>query len=448
MERPRITVIGAGLCGPLLSIFLAKQGFEVDLYEKRSDMRKVIMSAGRSINLALANRGIAALKEVGIFKSIAPLLIKMKGRMLHPIGHVPYFQSYGQRNHEVIYSISRGELNKALLEEAQKTSKVTLFFDYSLKDIDFTHNLIHLYNEKEKKETKKKFDVILACDGSGSVSREIMLDVLGHRCSIEPLSHGYKELSVLGDHNRQHIIEKEALHIWPRKQFMLIALPNLDGSFTLTLFLNHKGPQGLEALTDKKKIHDFFHSQFPDILPNIHQLGDDFLKNPTGRLSTVRTHQWYYQDKMLLLGDAAHAIVPFHGQGMNCAFEDCLQFSKLLKETGPHWETLFPRFQEARKPNADAIADLALDNFIEMRDKSIEPSFQLKKQLSFELEKLYPNEFIPRYSMVMFHLIPYHKAQRLGVIQNEILNELIKGKSSIGQIDLPKAKRLIEQKLC
>ncbi|GLX86727.1 kynurenine 3-monooxygenase [Thalassotalea loyana] len=410
-----ITIIGAGLVGSLLALGMAKKGYQVTVYESRSDLRKSDISAGRSINLALANRGMKALEQQGVLDLVMPLLIEMKGRMVHIIGEQEQFQPYGIKDADVIYSVSRGQLNALLLDEAEKLPNVALHFEHRVKQVDLDTGIITFNSSSQPNQ---RFERIIGTDGANSVLREAIAEKTTNRenVNVEQLGHGYKELCVMPNSSGQHKLAVNALHIWPREDFMLIALPNLDGSFTLTLFLSKIGEQSFEALTTPAKIHDFFKQQFPDVYPLINNLEGDFESNPTGNLATVRCQQWHYQDKALLLGDAAHAIVPFHGQGMNCGFEDC--FDLLIQvpssENNADWQTIFSNTESLRKPNANAIADMALENYIEMRSSVAKESFIRQKAIAHQLQSWFPEQFTPRYAMVMFGAMPYSTAQELG----------------------------------
>lgn len=442
-----IAVVGAGLAGSLLSIYLAKRGYQVRLYEKRPDMRRVAIPAGRSINLALANRGIHALAEVGLMDEVDKLLIPMRGRMVHDETGHSELQPYGQRPEEVIYSVSRSGLTSLLMDEAQATGKAELFFDQSCEGVNLDDHLLTFHNETKQATHTVPFDLVIGCDGFNSRIRGAVLEATSGECSQEPLEHSYKELTIPPGENNTFQIEENALHVWPRGGFMLIALPNLDGGFTVTLFLPNKGEESFASLTDENALYAFFNKRFPDALPLMPTLSEDFFNNPTGSLSTIRTRPWHYRGEALILGDAAHAIVPFHGQGMNCAFEDCSALIECLDRWGEDWGTVFPEFEALRRPNADAIADLSLENYIEMRSAVRDPKFQLKKELAWRLEDRHPEIFIPRYSMVMFHRTPYIEAKRRGRIQNEILESLTADVQSVDEVDYAYADELIKEKL-
>jgi kynurenine 3-monooxygenase len=448
-DTPEITLVGAGLAGSLLTIFLARRGYRVALLERRPDPRKAAgpPSAGRSINLALANRGIAALEEVGVIQSLRAALIPMAGRMLHDEEGRLRLVPYGNKPHEVIYSVSRAGLNTLLLDAAESTGRVSIRFGETVCGVDFDSRRVRFLAGENPEPKTTPYDVLVGTDGSASAVRAAILERTGGRLDEEPLGHGYKELSIPAAPGGQFRMEKNALHIWPRGEYMLIALPNIDGSFTATLFLPNQGEESFQALTTTKAVDALFKRRFADAIPLMPRLGEDFFGNPTGHLETIRCEPWSFEDHALVLGDAAHAIVPFHGQGMNAAFEDCSAFDSCLEDPDRPWNELFVEFEKRRRPNTDAIADMALENYVEMRSTVREPKFQLKKDLSFRLEERHPGRFIPRYSMVMFHTIPYAEAKRRGAIQEEILDELTSRAASLDLVDLARADRLIAERL-
>jgi kynurenine 3-monooxygenase len=444
--KRKITIIGAGLVGSLLSLLLSKRGHRVRVFEKRGDMRRQKMSAGRSINLALAERGIHALRQAGLMDRIKPLMIPMRGRMLHePDGSIE-FSPYGQREHEVIYSVSRGELNKELMTAAEAAG-VEIFFDRDCVSIDLSTKTINWTNGHSGDSGNENYDLVIGADGAGSELREAITRATGGEAKSEMLDHDYKELSIPAAADGTHQIEREALHIWPRGGFMLIALPNIDGSFTVTLFLPETGASGFSSLDSQERVTGFFQQQFPDALPLLPELTEDFFANPTGELGTVRCYPWSYEDSALILGDAAHAIVPFHGQGMNAGFEDCSVLIDLLNTYDHDWSRVLDVFEQYRKPDAEAIADMALENYVVMRDSVSDPKFQLKKALGFEMERRYPKRFVPRYSMVMFHRVPYSVAQQRGRVQDTILSEAITGCNSMDDVNVDGAAEQVVARL-
>lgn len=440
-----ITLVGAGLAGSLLAVFLARCGFQVTVYERNPDMRRHAISAGRSINLALAHRGMRALQAVGLMDEVQKLLIPMRGRMLHDAQGRLTLAPYGHTATEVIYSVSRPGLNRLLMDAAE-SSGAKLVFEHNCEDLDFESQTLRLCNHC-KDALALPLRHVIAADGAGSNVRRAMSKGLGIRVAEDLLAHGYKELTIPAGPDGHHQMESGALHIWPRGSYMLIALPNLDGSFTATLFLSNNGSPSFETLEDPAALQAFFRDNFPDALKLLPNLESEFYQHPTGTMGTVHCPCWHVDNRVLLLGDAAHAIVPFHGQGMNCAFEDCLLFDQLVGKHGEDWARIFSEFEQQRRPDTEAIATMALENYVEMRDVVRSPKFLLQKALGFKLEERHPGKFIPRYSMVMFHDLPYSEAQRRGHIQRTILDELTRNAQTIEQVDFALADWLIEQKL-
>ncbi len=446
MKTKQITLVGAGLAGCLLAIYLARRGFDVRLFESRPDLRSHDISAGRSINLSLSERGIHALKDAGLFSQVQKHLTAMPGRMLHSEEGTLQFQDYGRNDSDVHYSVSRAVLNKILLNEAEHSGHVSLFFDLACTGLNLQSRQLTFRNQITQELKRVDFDVVIGTDGAGSTLCNSMVDTNTVVCQRDMLAHGYKELVIPASSKGEFQIEKNALHIWPRGGFMLIALPNTDGSFTATLFLPHAGADSFDTLVDEKSILNFFYRHYPDAIALMPNLVSDFINHPVGSLGTVKCFPWHKDGRVLLLGDAAHAIVPFHGQGMNCAFEDCYELNLCL-DLHDDWESLFNDLEQKRKPNADAIADMALENYIEMRDSVRNRKFHLHKEIEWLLEERYPDRFIPRYSMVMFHRIPYAEVQKRGVVQMSILNQLSAHADTIRQIDMALAEQLVNDKL-
>jgi len=450
-----IAIIGAGLAGSLLAIYLAKKGFKVDVYERRSDMRIHDIAGGRSINLALSTRGIHSLKEVGFYDDIKKISIPMYGRMIHSTGGKLTFQRYGKDDTEYINAVSRADLNKALMNLAENYANVKIHFSQRCKDVDLESGEIILHDEIKDNPAAADYIIkpgtTIAADGAASAVRTAMLRLPGFDFSQGYENYGYKELAIPPGANGEFLMEKNALHIWPRGSFMLIALPNLDGSFTCTLFLaNDKtlgGKNSFEYLNSKELVQLFFNEQFPDAVKLMPGLLDDYFANPTGSLITVKCYPWCVKGEVALLGDSCHAIVPFFGQGMNAAFEDCTYLNGCIDKYGDNWEKVFDEYQKLRKPNSDAIADLAQENFIEMRDLVATPQFQLKKKIEVELFNKYPDRFIPKYSMVTFRRFPYEIALKRGKIQEEILHELSERINSVEEVNWIRAGELVERKL-
>jgi kynurenine 3-monooxygenase len=442
-----LTVIGAGLAGSLLGIFLARRGFAPTLYERRPDMRRERMSAGRSINLALADRGIHALARAGVIDAVRPLMIPMRGRMIHEVDGTTSLLPYGQDEREVIYSVSRGELNKILMAEFEERAGTEVRFRHNCRDVNFARGIVRMLDEGSGKLREISASTIIATDGAGSAVRDALVTAGAARATEDVLPHQYKELTIPAAADGSHRMDPNALHIWPRGGFMLIALANIDGSFTVTLFLPAEGAESFAALTDAETVRNFFARRFPEAFELIPDLAADFFSNPTGSMVTVHCSTWYAGGSALLLGDAAHAIVPFHGQGMNCAFEDCVEFDALL-DGHEDWGSLFAEFERRRKPNAAAIAEMALENYVEMRDSVRSPRFQLQKMLSLELERRFPDRFVPRYSMVMFHHeIEYAQAYERGTVQQAILDELTEHATDLANVDMARARELVHARL-
>lgn len=439
-----VNIVGAGLAGALLAVLLARRGFSVDLYDRRPDPRQAASERGRSINLALAARGIAALERAGMMARIRPQLIAMRGRMIHSLTGERQLQPYGQRQEEVIYSVGRADLNRLLIEEAARHPHVRVRFRQTCLTAVPEASALRFRDEGTASEYSVPIACTFAADGAGSAIRS-SLARSGHTSVREDrLDHDYKELAIPAQEGR-HVMEPNALHIWPRGGFMLIALPNTDGSFTATLFLARSGADGFDSLTGPDRVRTLFQTQFADAARLMPNLLEEFATHPQGQLGTVYTHPWHIGGHVLLLGDAAHAIVPFHGQGMNAAFEDCLCLDDLL-DRHDTWDTLFADFERSRLPNTTAIAKMALENYIEMRDTVRDPAYLRRKALAMELERRFP-AFIPRYSMVMFHPeISYAEALRRGSVQEDILTAL-DGRREPGELDLEMARTLIAQRL-
>ncbi len=441
-----ITLLGAGLAGSLLAVFLARRGHEVVVYERLPDMRKHEIPAGRSINLALAHRGIRPLQAVGLMSEVQKLLIPMRGRMLHDKSGATSLTPYGRTPSEVIHSVSRPGLNMLLMDAAEKAG-ARFHFGQRVADVDFDTGHVSLVEEPGGRRHGIETATLIATDGGGSAVRQALVRHRGVKVTEDILPHAYKELTIPAAADGSHRMEKHALHIWPRGGYMLIALPNLDGSFTVTLFLARDGNPSFAELERPGELQRFFATEFPDALALIPDLAKDFSTHPTGMMGTVHTSSWHAEGRALLLGDAAHAIVPFHGQGMNCAFEDCLVLDQCLSSQGDDWQTVFGEFERLRRPNTEAIATMALENYVEMRDAVRDPKFQLQKRLGFLLEERNPGVFIPRYSMVMFHHLPYAEARLRGAIQQRILDALTVDVAELEGVDLMHADALVQAEL-
>ena len=446
LKPETVTLIGAGLNGPLLALGLVKRGFNVEVYERRPDMRRVRVAAGRSINLALSTRGIHALSEAGLWADMRKLIIPMRGRMMHSIASELTFQPYGKDEAEVINSISRAELNIALMNAAEAQG-VEIRFQQRCTGLDLRTGEVQLRDEQTGQERTLESSVVIGCDGSASAIRNEMLKLSRFNFSQQYLDYGYKELTIPAGPGGKHVLETNALHIWPRGNYMLIALPNVDGTFACILFLPFEGLDSFAPLDTHSAILEFFQSRFPDAAALMPDLPDNFFANPTGAMVTVKCSPWHVEGRTLLLGDAAHAIVPFFGQGINCGFEDCTTLLALLDRHGADWERAFAEFEAARKVNTDAIADLAVENFVEMRDRVADPRFLFRKKVELALEAKYPGLFVPKYAMVTFHRIPYSTALNRGQVQDRVLTELCDRIERIEDLDWSKADRLVRSDL-
>jgi kynurenine 3-monooxygenase len=438
-----IAIVGAGLVGSVMACYLSRRGYVVDMFERRNDPRIINRDSGRSINLALSDRGWKALSEIGLEEEVSKLIIPMPGRMMHSETGDLTFQPYG-REGEAINSVSRGGLNQLLLTKAESQG-IRMHFNHAVTDINFEEGIVCFENG----ETFHA-DIILGADGAYSMLRYHMQRTERFNYSQHFIEYGYKELSIPSGPDGKHQIEINALHIWPRGKFMLIALPNLDGSFTCTLFLAFEGEESFANLKSDTQIMDFFSRHFPDAQALIPSLVTEFRENPTSDLVTIRCFPWSH-GKVLLIGDASHGVVPFYGQGMNSGFEDCRVLNDFLNEYNDDWNTVIPLFQNHRKPDADAIADLALGNFLEMRDLVADENFLLRKKIEARLYEKYPGQWIPLYSMVTFHEdIRYSEAQLKGRIQQEIMNDVMKDphiKDSWDRMELSPIIAQLQQRL-
>lgn len=420
----KIVIVGAGLVGSLEAILLAKKGYQVEVFERRPDMRFVEISAGRSINLALSDRGWKALKMAGVDEKIKETAIPMYGRIMHAVDGTLTSQPYGKEG-QAIYSVSRGGLNQTLMNIADQYENVNFHFNKTCEDIDLNTNELQFTDSETNQTNKFKADRIFGTDGAFSAVRLRLQKTPRFDFSQTYLKHGYKELSIPPNEDGTHKIDKNALHIWPRGEFMMIALPNMDGSFTCTLFFPFEGKNSFESLQSKEDVLHFFNETFPDAVGLMPDLVTDYFENPTSPLVTVKCEPWNYEDKIILMGDASHAIVPFYGQGMNSGFEDCSVFEEMSADFDGDWTKLFADFARERKPNGDAIADLAIQNFIEMRDKVADESFLLRKKIEKKLYSKYPDKWMPLYSQVTFSHTPYSTALKQGKKQEAIMDQIM-----------------------
>jgi kynurenine 3-monooxygenase len=445
-KREHITLIGAGLTGPLLAILLRQRGFPVEIYERRPDMRKVRVNAGRSINLAISTRGIHALRKAGLWDRMRRIIIPMKGRIMHSVAGELTFQPYGKNESEVINSISRAELNVALMNAAEE-HEATIHFNQRCTTYDLRNHSVRLRDEETHEESTKEAPVVIGCDGSASAIRAEMLKMNRFDFSQQHLGHGYKELTIPAGASGEHQLETNALHIWPRGNLMLIALPNIDGTFACILFLPFEGEDSFASLSAHEKVTEFFRQRFPDALRLMPGLAENCFANPTGAMVTIKCSPWHVDGNALLLGDAAHAIVPFFGQGINCGFEDCTVLVELIDQYDGDWKRVFSEFERERKVNTDAIADMAVENFVEMRDRVADSRFLFRKKVELMLEQRFPERFVPKYSMVTFHRIPYSVALARGVVQERILAEICDSITRVEDVDWEKAEQLIGRDL-
>lgn len=445
--KKNITIIGAGLVGSLLSIYLSKRGHKVRIYERRGDMRKEKMSAGRSINLALSDRGLLALEKVGLAEEIKQIAIPMHGRYIHNLDGSTAFQPYGKEG-QFINSVSRATLNMKLTDLAEEQG-VEIFFKQKLSKIDWSQDVIEFESGNRKSLPTFKTDLVFGADGAFSAAR------LQHQLQHDKFDYqqyyidcGYKELTIPPNEDGEFAMEVNALHIWPRKDYMLIALPNLDKTFTCTLFFPFAGDASFEKLTTPETVKNFFEKTFPDAVPLMPDYINEFFTNPTSSLVTVKCFPWIRDDKFALIGDAAHAIVPFFGQGMNCGFEDCRVLDELIEKHQENWTEILKEYQTLRKPDGDAIADLAINNFTEMRDKTADPKFLLQKKIEARLHEKYPDKWIPAYSQVTFSPhIRYSEALKRGQMQEAIMQEVMAMPGIEGKWESEEVERLVLGKL-
>lgn len=444
-----VLIVGGGLVGSLAAIFLARRGLGVEVRERRPDIREAGGAGGRSINLVVASRGILPLERVGLKAGVLELTVPVRGRMMHSVAGALAYQPYGRDDSECNYSVSRAELNAHLITEAEGNG-VRFEFGRGLVSADLEAGRLDFADPAGGDVASIEApSVVLGADGAASAVRAEMAKRPGFEESVDLLDYAYKELTIPAGPGGAFRIEKHALHIWPRGRTMLMALPNRDGSFTATLYLPHRGESSFEQLDTEPRVVELFRSQFPDAISLIPDLATEFFANPTGHLGTVRCRPWHLEDRVGLVGDAAHAIVPFFGQGMNAGFEDCRILDELLDELGTgDWGRVLREYSEARKPDADAIADMALENFVEMRDRVGNPRFLLRKEVEHLLEERLPRAYRSRYSMVMYgSRIPYRVAQEAGAIQQSILDRLCDGLSSSADLDLDLARRWIDEEL-
>jgi kynurenine 3-monooxygenase len=444
-KQEHILIIGAGLCGTMLAIRLAQRGYQVSLYESRGDMRTFQVDGGRSINLALSARGLMALDIIGLKEEVLKMCIPMHGRMIHNMDGSKRLSRYSGRQEDYINSVSRPGLNIALLNKAEEFEHLRMYFNAKCTQVDLNNSTAHFTTADGPFEVKA--DIIIGTDGAGSAVRGSFMKKttqLLFNFSQDFLRSGYKELTIPPTEDGRHRIEKNALHIWPRGQFMMIALPNLDGSFTVTLFHPYEGEAGFNTLNGEEKLLSFFKKYYPDSLEHMPELWEDYKQNPVGVLGTIKCYPWQAFGKNLIMGDAAHAIVPFYGQGMNASFEDVRVFDEILDAHEGDWPAICYQFQEARYRNTNAIADLAIDNFYEMQDKVDDEDFIRKRQLEMKLEQTY-DDYYSKYSLVTFRPeMPYEEAMVRGRKQDAFLLEKCRN-ASVEEMDLQEVYQEIKE---
>ncbi|UOQ98161.1 FAD-dependent monooxygenase [Hymenobacter sp. 5317J-9] len=442
-----LTVMGAGLVGSLLSLYLARRGHSVQVFERRADPRRAGFQEGRSINLALSDRGWRALEGVGVADDIRQVGIPMTERVMHDVqGHLTR-QPYG-KDGQAIYSVNRGHLNRRLLDLAEAQPAVRLQFGQQCLGIDLKKQELHLLDTATRQEHTEKYTRLFGTDGAFSAVRGALQKTDRYDYSQDYLEYGYKELTIEAGPDGTWQLDKNALHIWPRGQYLMIALPNLDGSFNGTLFFPYEGAESFAALQTPADVEAFFGRVFPDAVPLMPNLTEEFFAHPTGSLVTIRCFPWKYDDDVLLLGDASHAIVPFYGQGMNAGFEDCSVLNELLDQYGDAaWPTIFAEFQTQRKPNTDAMADLAVYNFVEMRDRVADPRFLLQKKIEAKISAQFPGRWTPLYSQVTFSHTPYAEAWAAGQRQDAIMARLMPHIQAEADFDRPEVQALVAQEM-
>ncbi len=440
----KVTIVGCGLVGSLWAYLLKKQGYDVDVFEKRPDPREKEEQVGRSINLVVTSRGLHALETAGLLEKIMAICVPVYGRRIHQKNGENFFQAYGRDNTECNYSVSRAQLNKTLIEQCISIG-VKINFDHTVSGLNLKSKTLE-FSSSEKKLTHN-YDLLFATEGAGSVIRNTLASEYPYEFSEKTswLDSGYKELFMPAAVMGQRPLEQNSLHIWPRGTHMMMGLANLDGSFTMTLYLPNKGlKNSLESLNQDAEIETFFKSEFSTALPLMPDYLKDYKQNPKGALGTVKMNKWTFGDSVALMGDAAHAIVPFFGQGMNLGFEDCTTLLSLLKIHNENWAETLSAFDQFQRPNANAIAEMALENFIEMRDKVSDPAFQFNKKIETIIEKEFPDLYRSRYGLITYTLVPYAVAQEAGTRQAELLTNLASGLTEPEQLDLSYVKKLLE----
>ena len=418
-------IIGAGLVGSLWAVYLSKAGYKVTIYERRPDIRKAEISAGKSINLALSVRGWTALDAVGVGDEIRKIAIPMSGRVMHDLEGNLTYQPYGKEG-QAIYSVSRGKVNATMMDIAEKHGKATIHYNHDCLKTDLNKGIAYIKNNLTGEEFEAQADVIFAADGAFSAVRYNSMQKLNRfNYSQNYIADGYREILLPANADGSYRLDKNALHIWPRGRFMMIALANEDGSFTCTLFMPHEGDKfAFDKLTSKEAVNDFFQTVFPDFYDMMPNIADAWEDHPLSNLAIIRCYPWAH-GKVALMGDAAHATVPFYGQGMNAGFEDCTVMNRLMQKHNENWEAVFEEYSIERKPDGDALQDLSLDNYFVMRDFVADPAFLLRKKIEAKFSELYPNKWLPLYSQVTFSNIRYSVAYNQGKKQTEIMDQVM-----------------------
>ncbi|MFC3907776.1 FAD-dependent oxidoreductase [Legionella dresdenensis] len=427
-----VTIIGSGLAGSLLALYLARRGYHIELYESRPDLRKAAIDAGRSINLAMSCRGLTGLTEIGLRAKVTDILAPMRARAIHEESGEIKYQPFGRHNDEYINAVQRNDLNALLLNELELNPAVNLYFDTRLTKLD-VHNKTLYFSQNNGEPLVRQYERLIGADGSNSFVRETLCKENLITATRTYMPHGYKELSISGA--SPHGLAHEHLHLWPRDSFLLLGNPNCDHSVTGSLFLPHKGKNSFAELDNELAVTRFFSQAFADVYDSMPDLTHEFLNNPTGTMSTINCSRWYYQDNCLLIGDAAHGIVPFFGQGMNCAFEDCRVLNGLLDQYHDDWQKVMPAFFELRKKNTEAVAKMSMDNYHEIQSNIRNEQFNFKKRLNMELMKRYPETYISKHVLVMFTNTPYAEAEAIGEIQEQLLNQICETTNSITEIN-------------
>lgn len=439
--KKEVIIVGAGLVGSLCSLYMSKRGYKVSVFERRKDLRSEAITAGKSINLALSKRGWTSLKQAGIDGQVRGIAIPVYKRVMHDVKGVLTDQPYGNSG-QAIYSVSRAKMNILMMDLAEKNG-AKLYFNQKCTDVDFEKSVVTFENSITKKNQDIKTDVIIGADGAFSEVRRQMVGKYQHKYEYNEINHDYKELLIPAGKNGAYLLDKNALHIWPRGDFMLMALANLDGSFTCTLFAPKKGKNSFEGLKTKEQVEEYFTTLFPDFIELVPDLYGQWDANPVSNLGIVKTYPWHIQHSSILIGDAAHATVPFYGQGMNAGFEDCRILDDLLDKHNDNFQTCFSEYSTERKPNGDGLQDLSMYNFIVMRDKTADPKFLLQKKIEKKFAALYPHKWTPLYSMVSFTNISYAEAWKIGMRQENIMQNIM----SISNIEKEWDNDVIMQKM-